>query len=521
VRSGTALSVIVVLVAALAAIATIHTPGLGRAETCADADGPQFATVGGCTELAAAAPFALLPPEYVPPPPELIPPPRENVPLPSLAPELIHPGPPPDPHQAPAWSTTDLKLGDRLPHGLYQKPGWPRTAYYEVGNYMSDNRQIFGLICYPWNESGQFPIFILNHGLNGLSANEFDGCTHLAAEGWFVATSTYRAGQAFSPTASPFPPDNNFTKTSQGSVPTGGIGNLWEFCGGEVNDVLRLVSIAKQFPEANQNQMLMWGHSHGSCITELAIERGAGPQIAVSIDGPTDFTHHSKTNFVPFPQPTPADWDQWGGTESFQTLQNDTGAASCDSCVQDQLKLRSSALNNPQALANSNVKFLRIQSEGDGVVLPENGCVLAAALGAGSSNSYYHLYPDSEPFPGIYVTPPKSCLPWLPTNCPWNYRGPVPCGPWKLGDPPEQFPDWPNSPTPWRSPTFLMYECSHSTCTDRSRIPQPLPFWPWQQAVVEHGAIIGESWSEVASFVNQFASAFGWSARFPTQAITL
>src|SRR5271166_4830505 len=89
VRSGTALAVIVVLVAALSAIATIQPAGLGRADVCADAGGRQFTAVGECTEPGAASPFAPPPLEDVPPPfalpvalplPELVPPPREYVP---------------------------------------------------------------------------------------------------------------------------------------------------------------------------------------------------------------------------------------------------------------------------------------------------------------------------------------------------------------------------------------------------------------------------------------------------------
>lgn len=478
VRSGTALAVMMVLVAALAALVTIHTAGLGRADVCADADGRQFAAVGGCVDSGAAAPFALAPPENVPQPfalplPELVPPPREYVPSLRRPENIRHPA------TAAAWSTTDLTQGGQLPSGIW--PVFPGIAHYEVGNYMSDGLQIYGLICYPAFGSGYYPVLIINHGLNGIFTNTFNGCTQMAAEGWFVAISTYRAGPLFwteYPGASTFPPDPTFTRQS---------GGQFEFCGGEVDDSLNLLAAVKNLPEANANQVLMWGHSHGSCITELAIERRAAPQIAVSLDGPSDFTG---TTWQVLNAPPPSGF----------------GAAWCDSCGTtdtEQLTARSSAWpgNTPGNLAN--VKFLRIHGEGDRVVIPQQGCELAAALGPGSSN--YFLYPEISP-PGTYVVPPKECGPWLPHPCYLDHSGSH-CGPWKLGG---VFPDWPHG-GPWTSPTFLMYACPESVCTGSARSPTG------NEGITEHGAIIDQSWSEVASFVNQFA--LGWSASFPTQPI--
>jgi len=75
----------------------------------------------------------------------------------------------------------------------------------------------------------------------------------------------------------------------------------------------------------------------------------------------------------------------------------------------------------------------------------------------------------------------------------------------------------------WTSPTFLMYACQLSVCTGPHRSPIVIPATATTPAVnegvVEHGWITIQSWSEVASFVNQFAS--GWGASFPTQVIPL
>jgi hypothetical protein len=77
VRSLTAsLGALTLLVALPAAVATIETPGISRADVCADAGG-RHVDVGGCTEPLAPV-DAPPPPQDVPPPP----PPPENVPPP-------------------------------------------------------------------------------------------------------------------------------------------------------------------------------------------------------------------------------------------------------------------------------------------------------------------------------------------------------------------------------------------------------------------------------------------------------
>jgi hypothetical protein len=361
------------------------------------------------------------------------------------------------------WSTTDLSTHVALPSGTaFGKSG---VINWEVGNYYSDGLQIYGLICYP-SSAGRHPVLIVNHGLDldpshaftyppywAIVSNSWSGCVKMADSGWLVATSTYRGESIVG-----LPPAPNYTAVSQSVLPWwlppfGGL----ELCGGEVDDVLNLVSAVDALPIANPNQVLMWGHSHGSCVTERAIERGAPVQIAVSLDGPTDFTTWKNNNLLIDPFPA-------------------------------QQQARSSAWppNAPSNLAN--VKFLRIQAEGDQVVEPEQGCELAAVL-PGTSN--YYLDSNISP-PGTFVLPPKECVPW-PTPCYLDATGSH-CGPWKLG----AFgllPDTGPGHGVWSSPTFLMY------------------------IRLDHGAIRNRSWPEFASFVNQFASR--WNASIPSQSTDL
>jgi hypothetical protein len=192
---------------------------------------------------------------------------------------------------------------------------------------------------------------------------------------------------------------------------------------------------------ANPQQVFMWGHSHGSCITELALERGAPVQVAVSLDGPTDFATWIKT------PPT---------IQGNVALENPRSS--------------SYAVNDPAALASSNLKFLRIHAEGDATVQVAQACELANVL-PGSSN--YYLYSGITP-PGTYYAAPKECAPWPGIS-------------WKYG---QLLPE--ETGATWASPTVLVY------------------------SGLDHGAIMKSSWPEWASFVNQVATNRGWPAKVPS-----
>ena len=413
VRSWTALAVVVVLVAALLTIVTIQPSGLSRAQ-------------GG-------------------------------------------------------WSTTDpTDPTAQLPSGTGTLPSGTGTSgnvHWEVGTYDSDGLQIYGLICYPASGSGDYPMLIINHGLDwsnpppypAIVRSSLDGCARMAEAGWLVATSTYRGESIALGYVGPGSPPS-FTRTSASANP-GYWGGL-ELCGGEVDDVLNLLSAVKAYTPggvqiANPNHVLMWGHSHGSCITERAIERGAAPQIAVSVDGPTDFM-------------------TWGG--SFPVVWGIcTLVGESPPCTAAE-QTRSSAYDNcPGVLASPTVKFLRIQGEGDAVVPAEQGCELAAAL----PRSFDNFLDRSAPKPNVF--PQRNELPPVCARLPWGMIA-------------QLFPE-PGNEGALRTPTFLMYGCPEAIC------PQGTP------TVAEHGWILVQSWPAFATFVNHFAS--GWNASIPTQFVLL
>jgi hypothetical protein len=351
---------------------------------------------------------------------------------------------------AQTWSTTDLKTQQPLPSGS------SNTVTWQVGNYLSGPLQyrIYGLLCIP-SGPGPYPVAIVNHGLPagfpipGIQNVEWNGCIEMAVNGWLTAISTYR-GESISGLPPPFA---NFSAVSDGAL---------ELCYGEVDDVLNLLSAVKALTNANgnqianANQVLMWGHSHGSCITERAVEKGAAVQIAVSEDGPTDFTTWTNNNLTI--DPTTAEQEE-----------------------------RSSAYvkNNPTALTK--VQFLRVQAEGDTTVTADQACELASKL-PGSVNFFLNPL-ITPPGAGVFYGRPKQCIAF---SMPWmNYPAP------SLNGPPAVFPPDAGRGGTWSSPTLLVYNG------------------------LDHVAIMGKAWPEIASFVNAVAQPGGWHASLPFTFIQL
>jgi hypothetical protein len=185
-------------------------------------------------------------------------------------------------------------------------------------------------------------------------------------------------------------------------------------------------------PNANGNQVFMWGHSHGACITERAIEKGAKVKVAVSIDGPTDLT-------------------------TWVTQPPLSGPPLNLTTSDEQSRSSAYAMNNPAALGN--VNFLRIQAEGDRIVTPDQACELASKL---SGNVNYYLYAAATP-PGVYENAsPSECtnfsLSWVNQ---WVHQKSSP-PPWVLPDEAYGSKQPYPAPGPWPQTVLLMYGGSNS-----------------------------------------------------------
>ena len=202
------------------------------------------------------------------------------------------------------WVTVQGMISDS--HSPYYSPVAWSVGYYTV----EGGKKIYGLICAP-TTGGPYPVVIYNHGgtdnTNGGSITGVvtasgwtaqppgapDGlgqCLDWAKRGWVFATSSYR-GEAVTITSSS-PEFPSSTWTSDGSV---------EFCMGEVTDVMALTdllvyhasaitvgSASEKVPINVNGKVLMYGYSHGGCITYRAVEQGAPVTAFSVIEGFTD-----------------------------------------------------------------------------------------------------------------------------------------------------------------------------------------------------------------------------------------
>ena len=202
------------------------------------------------------------------------------------------------------WVTVQGMISD--PHSPYYSPVAWSVGYYTV----EGGKKIYGLICAP-TTGGPYPVVIYNHGgtdsTNGGNitgvvtaagwtaqpSNAPDGlgqCLDWAKRGWVFATSSYRGEAVHITSSSPEFPSS--TWTSDGSV---------EFCMGEVTDVMALTdllvnhassitigSTSENVPINVNGKVLMYGYSHGGCITYRAVEQGAPVTAFSVIEGFTD-----------------------------------------------------------------------------------------------------------------------------------------------------------------------------------------------------------------------------------------
>ena len=202
------------------------------------------------------------------------------------------------------WVTVQGMISNS--HSPYYSPVAWSVGYYTV----EGGKKIYGLICAP-TTGGPYPVVIYNHGgtdnTNGGNITGVvtaagwtaqpsgapDGlgqCLDWAKRGWVFATSSYRGEAVRITSSSPEFPSS--TWTSDGSV---------EFCMGEVTDVVALTdllvnhasaitigSTSEKVPINVNGKVLMYGYSHGGCITYRAVEQGAPVTAFSVIEGFTD-----------------------------------------------------------------------------------------------------------------------------------------------------------------------------------------------------------------------------------------
>jgi dipeptidyl aminopeptidase/acylaminoacyl peptidase len=158
-----------------------------------------------------------------------------------------------DPQPSPdaTWLTSERTFED----GLVRID---RVSYRSSGGL-----RIVGQVCRT-TVPGRRPVVVVNHGGFAGLGGEWNGglCKTLAQAGAVVIESSYRGEDG-----------------SEGRV---------EFCLGEVDDVLAMLDIALDQSWADRSRVSMVGLSHGGCIAQRALQRGAPVQTAVDVFGPTE-----------------------------------------------------------------------------------------------------------------------------------------------------------------------------------------------------------------------------------------
>jgi len=159
-----------------------------------------------------------------------------------------------------------------LPEDFYEKMIGEYEAIQDVEvsriTYESDGLKVTGLTAFPKDiMPGKHPLLIYNRGGN----KEYGKLTLLSAmrsmvpfarKGYLVFASNYRGND-------------------------GGEGND-EFGGADINDVLNLLTLARNHQGFDGKNIYMIGHSRGAMMTYLAIKNGAPLSAAVGIAGVAD-----------------------------------------------------------------------------------------------------------------------------------------------------------------------------------------------------------------------------------------
>jgi acetyl esterase/lipase len=158
---------------------------------------------------------------------------------------------------APTAAPSSNQNGAILSMQLYAQTD--RCDYYRIV-YMSDGLRIAGFLGKP-RDPGPHPAVIYNRGGNrGAGALQGYELAYFAEAGFVTVASQYRGGP--------------------------GSGGRDQFGGGDVNDVLNLITVLRALPEVDQGRIAMFGTSRGAMMTYLALrrltEQGRAGEIAVA-----------------------------------------------------------------------------------------------------------------------------------------------------------------------------------------------------------------------------------------------
>jgi alpha/beta superfamily hydrolase len=266
----------------------------------------------------------------------------------------------------------------------------------EKVSYLSSGLQVNGLVCRP-NELGRFPILMYQHGgFSGVGGDASgDGlCQYMADRGYAVFMSSYRGEDG-----------------SQGRI---------EYCGGEVDDSLQLLAIARTQAYVSADEIAVLGLSHGACISLQMVARGVPATVVVDVFGPTEWSVLYEYSQARALQPG-------ADPELTQFISNAATNIGTPANNPDAYRSRS-PLYSASALSNFNGSILVVHGARDEVVPPKQSCDLVRAIG-GFRNS--HL--SARYVPGLsertVTSHPNECgapdMPWVDAEHPGkqNWQG--------------------------------------------------------------------------------------------------
>lgn len=266
------------------------------------------------------------------------------------------------------------------------------TVVIEKVAYRSGALRIVGQVCRP-AAAGRHPVMVINHGgVEGLGDEWNGGTCRNAAEqrGYVVIESSYRGEDG-----------------SEGAV---------ELCLGEVDDVLAMLDVTLAQPYADPRRVVMWGGSHGGCVTTRAFQRDAPVHAAAAVFGPTDLA----ATFAFWQEQVAAGVPQ---VQVYRTLIDVARRAAGGTPAQAPTAYAArSPVRFAADLARRTEPFLLVHGVLDPLVPASESCALAAQAGGFAS---WHF--TAAPEIAVPVPPPGCAdapLAWSAAARPTGWPGP-------------------------------------------------------------------------------------------------
>ncbi len=157
--------------------------------------------------------------------------------------------------------------------------GWGQEVFdnsiVEKIVYQSDGLKVKGYLAYPMDETKKYPCVIWNRG-GAKNSGAIDSFTargmfgQIASWGFVVLASQYRGN-------------------------AGGEGKE-QLGGEEINDILNLVTLAKELPFANINKWGIEGWSRGGMMTYLTLQKNHNFKCAILVGAISNFRQHLERN---------------------------------------------------------------------------------------------------------------------------------------------------------------------------------------------------------------------------------